>query len=107
MRDGGNGATPMGLRSQRAKAVVLLAWTVGQPLLSGLWGGGGFGSVCAFLPDIAARRSPGRQKGAGGPASAWRRRSWPTKCLGARRVPQVRVVGGWQRPGGWAFLGAT
>lgn len=87
MRDGGNGATPLELRSQPAKAVVLLAWTVGQPVLSGLWGGGGFGSVCAFLPNIAAQRSPGRQKGAGvrrlrgggdrGQPSAWARAEFP------------------------------
>ena len=37
-----------GLSSQWEKAVILLAWTVGRPLLSGLFGGGGL-RVCVCV----------------------------------------------------------
>lgn len=41
-----------GLSSQWEKAVILLAWTVGRPLLSGLWGGGGLGVCVRLLPIL-------------------------------------------------------
>lgn len=92
-----------GLSSQWEKAVILLAWTVGWPLLSGLLGGGGLG-VCVRLLLILQGGSPGKLKGGGGLTSEGRRRVWPTKCLGARRVPQVRVVGCFLRLGEWVYL---
>ena len=47
-----------GLSSQWEKAVILLAWTVGRPLLSGLLGGGGL-RVCVCLLLILQGGSPG------------------------------------------------
>lgn len=74
------------LPSQRAKAVILLAWTVGLPLLSGLWGGGGPGVFVRLFPmqredpldnEKGARVWRLRLGGLCGQRSAWARAEFP------------------------------
>lgn len=79
------GRPRLDLLSQRAKAVALLAWTVGR-LLSGLRGGAGLG-VCVRLSLIAAGGPPGQRKRGWvrrqrvdrdpGPGSTWARVEFP------------------------------
>lgn len=82
----GEGSDPSGLDSWAAPPV----WPLGR------WGAG---SVCTSFPH-AAGGSSGQRKRSAGSASAARRPVWPTKRLGACRVPQVHLVVGRLGPPG-------
>ena len=106
MRNGGTGATPPGAIlpvGEGSDPLGLDRWAAPPVWPLGRWGTRG---VCASPPDTAGGIPWKTEKGRGSDVCG-EARAWPTKCLGALRVPQVGVVRCCLRLGDWVYLGAS